>query len=84
MQHSYTANKVGMLTLKQGEYWEKRLSSAQRRYLRACETLARVRKLAQASPLQVNIGAQQVNGVGGMPAPAATVVDGVPPLPNPE
>jgi hypothetical protein len=52
-------------TLEQGEYWEKRLSAAQRRYLRACETLARVRKLTLGTlALQVNIaaaGGQQVN-----------------------
>jgi hypothetical protein len=52
-------------TLGQGEYWEKRLSATQRRYLRACETLARVRKLTLGTlALQVNIaaaGGQQVN-----------------------
>jgi hypothetical protein len=50
------------------EYWEKRLSATQRRYLRACETLARVRKLTRNTPmLQVNIaseGGQQVNVAG--------------------
>jgi len=50
------------------EYWEKRLSVAQSRHLRACETLARVRKLLSARPaLQVNIaaeGSQQVNVAG--------------------
>ena len=50
------------------EFWEKRLSSAQRRHLRACETLARVRKLARNTPaLQVNIATekgQQVNIAG--------------------
>jgi len=50
------------------EYWEKRLSVAQSRHLRACETLARVRKLLSARPaLQVNIaaeGGQQVNVAG--------------------
>ena len=50
------------------EYWEKRLSVAQSRHLRACETLARVRKLLMNRPtLQVNIATQsgqQVN-VGG-------------------
>jgi hypothetical protein len=71
---------AGSLSLEQGTYWEKRLSSVQRRYLRACETLARVRKLAQAAPLQVNIGAQQVNVAGGVAArPPTTVVDGTPP-----
>jgi hypothetical protein len=50
------------------EYWEKRLSAAQRRHLRACETLARVRRLARNNPaLQVNIATrdgQQVNIAG--------------------
>lgn len=33
-------------------YWDKRLNSAQRRYLRACETLARVRKLLAEAELK--------------------------------
>jgi hypothetical protein len=48
-----------------GMYWEKRLTAAQRRFTRACETLARVRKLSRNTPaLQFNIaasGGQQVN-----------------------
>jgi hypothetical protein len=48
--------------------WERRLSAAQARYLRACETLARIRKLARSTPaLQVNIaadGGQQINVAG--------------------
>ena len=50
------------------EFWEKRLSASQRRYLRVCETLARVRKLTRNTPmLQVNIATergQQVNIAG--------------------
>jgi hypothetical protein len=50
------------------DHWEKRLSAAQARYLRACETLARIRKLARSTPaLQVNIaadGGQQINVAG--------------------
>jgi hypothetical protein len=52
------------LTLAQADWWERRLTAAQGRHLRACETLARVRKLLQRSPVQVNIaaaGGQQVN-----------------------
>jgi len=53
------------ITLTLGMYWEKRLSAAQRRFTRACESLTRVRKLSRNSPpLQVNIaaeGGQQVN-----------------------
>ena len=50
--------------LTYGMYWEKRLSAAQMRFTRACETLARVRKLSRNTPaLQFNIatsGGQQV------------------------
>jgi len=35
-----------------GIYWEKRLSSAQKRYLRACESLAKVRKLLAKAELR--------------------------------
>ena len=51
-----------IFNMTQGAYWEKRLSSAQGRYLRAIETLARVRRL-RLPAVQVNIGAQQVNQV---------------------
>src|SRR4030095_3553733 len=53
------------ITLTLGVYWEKRLTAAQRRFTRACATLARVRKLSRNVPaLQFNIaasGGQQVN-----------------------
>lgn len=35
-----------------GLYWDKRLTSAQRRYLRACESLAKVRKLLSEAELK--------------------------------
>lgn len=52
--------------LTTADYWERRLSAAHRRYLRACETLARVRRL-QLPTMQMNIatqGGQQVNIAG--------------------
>jgi len=52
-------------TTEAGLYWDRRLNSAQQRYLRGVETLARVRRLATVTPLQVNIGGQQVNVAGG-------------------
>ena len=58
-QYSAVTTETG-LTIKRAEYWERRLSAAQRRYLRATETLARVRRL-QLPAVQVNIGAQQIN-----------------------
>jgi hypothetical protein len=50
--------------IERGDYWERRLSATQRRYLRAIETLARVRRLLRPNAVQVNIGAQQVNVMG--------------------
>ena len=53
------------ISFARGNYWEKRLSAAQRRFTRACETLARARRLSRNTPaLQFNIaakGGQQVN-----------------------
>jgi hypothetical protein len=50
------------------EFWERRLTAAQHRYLRASETLARIRRLISTKPaVQVNIaaeGGQQVNVAG--------------------
>lgn len=48
------------LSAGQASWWEKRLTGAQQRYLRASETLARVRKL-RVPMVQLNIGEQQVN-----------------------
>ena len=60
----------GEMSLAQGDFWERRLTLAQKRYLRACEALARIRKLNPA--LQVNIaqpGSQQVNVAGDLNTP---------------
>jgi len=49
------------ITFNLGLYWEKRLTVAQRRFTRACESLARVRRLSGRIPIQVNIaGGQQL------------------------
>lgn len=62
---SYSGTMAQSHTLTLGMYWEKRLSAAQKRFTRACETLARIRKLSRNAPaLQFNIaanGGQQVN-----------------------
>lgn len=61
-RHTQIMRKSFTLTL--GIYWEKRLSAAQRRFTRACESLARVRRLSHRMPIQVNIaakGGQQIN-----------------------
>lgn len=71
------------VTLQQGQYWDNLLSSTQARFLRAIESLARVRRLARNTPaLQINIandGGKQVNvqgevnKQGSTPAPAAAL-----------
>jgi hypothetical protein len=63
-EQQYTGNTRAGGTLQQGEFWERRLSAVQRRYLRACETLTRIRRLA-LPVMQVNVGEQQVNVVKG-------------------
>ena len=64
---SYTSSMKGSITLTLGLYMEKRLTMAQRRFTRACETLTRVRRLSLRIPVQVNIaanGGQQLNLAG--------------------
>ena len=47
------------VSFKDARHFERRLNGAHRRYLRAIETLARVRKMGPA--LQINIADQQIN-----------------------
>jgi hypothetical protein len=55
---------TGGLTASSADYREKRLNAAQRRFLRACETLARIRKI-NLQTIQINIANQQVNQING-------------------
>jgi len=66
VESSYSLAMERSITLTQADYWDRHLAAAQRRYLRACEALARVRRLLHPT-LQVNIaaqGGQQVNVSG--------------------
>jgi hypothetical protein len=54
----YTEASSGSLSLAQGAYMEKKLSEHQKRYLRAVETLARIRKLN--INIQINMAHQQI------------------------
>jgi hypothetical protein len=67
---SYSSVMKQSITLTLGMYWEKRLTAAQRRFTRACETLARVRRLSRNTPaLQFNIateGGRQMNVSSGL------------------
>jgi hypothetical protein len=68
-ENAYNTRVVNQpITLKEGEYWDNLLSSAQARFIKAIEALARVRRLARNTPaLQINIaseGGKQVNVQG--------------------
>jgi hypothetical protein len=68
VEHGYSSNTSGEHTFKLGLYWEKRLTSAQRRYTRAVETLAKVRALTAATRLiesrtEAASAAKRVNNV---------------------
>ena len=54
----YESNMQENLTLAQADYWERKLSTHQARYLRSVETLARMRKLQ--INLQINMAHQQI------------------------
>ena len=60
-QIKYAVEQQPGTALPEADYWERRVTAANLRFLRACETLARVRKLSGPGAVQVNIGAQQVN-----------------------
>jgi len=69
-EYRHTKIMQQSITLTLGIYWDKRLTGAQRRFTRACESLARVRRLSRRIPIQVNIatqGGQQINVAGGDP-----------------
>jgi hypothetical protein len=62
VEHAYSRIfNASTITHSSAEYWERRLNHAQGRFRRACETLARVRRLGRPAALQVNIGGQQIN-----------------------
>jgi hypothetical protein len=68
----FSKNEQSGMSFKQAEHWQKRLTRTQGRYLRALETLARIRKLGIS--IQVNIaaaGGQQINLAGGGEGEAA-------------
>jgi hypothetical protein len=63
MEARYSCVVTGNNTLAQVEHTERRLTEAQKRFTRACESLARVRKLARPS-VQINVtteGGRQLN-----------------------
>ncbi len=62
-EYRYTQAMSETVTLPQGDYYERKLTAAHRRYLHSLETLAKVRRLAVPA-LQLNVaqpGARQLN-----------------------
>ncbi len=62
-EYRYTQAMSKTVTLTQGDYYERQLTAAHRRYLHSLHTLAKVRRLAVPA-LQVNVaqpGARQLN-----------------------
>ena len=59
MRRYVTVTAEESLTITQADRWDRRLDRAHGRYLRACDELARVRKMLR--PMQVNIGMNQIN-----------------------
>jgi len=85
-QYLYARNMRGSLTMEQAEFWERKLTRTQHRYLQTCETLARVRRLlipvvqVNVARQQVNVGSSQMNVTAPTPAtsdePTLPLVDG--------
>lgn len=51
MEMVHNARLAGNHIAEEGVYWDRRLNNAQRRFTRACDSLARVRKLTLAAEL---------------------------------
>ena len=62
VESHYSTFMSGSVSLKQGQYMERRLTASQRRYLRSIETLAKVRKM-KLPAIQINVAGQQINSL---------------------
>jgi hypothetical protein len=58
-----TAKMSGEFRIPVMEFWQKSSATAQRSYLAACETLAKIRKMKLPN-IQLNIGDKQINVAG--------------------
>lgn len=55
---------TGHTEVRMIEFYDKRANAAQQRFIRACESLAKMRKMMAKTPaLQINIANQQVNQI---------------------
>ena len=75
VEQQYTAQMSGSISLTLAQHWDKHLAAAQKRYLKACEALARTRKLTRPPRSKLNIGTVNalLNGepVGNLVGPMA-------------
>jgi len=63
LDYLVAAKMAGEFRIPAMEFWQKSLATAQRSYLSACETLAKVRKMRLPN-IQLNIGDKQINVAG--------------------
>ncbi len=64
VEAKYTFAMAKSQELPVAYWWERRLTAAQGRYLRAVEGLARVRRLTRPGAVQFNLGERQINVAG--------------------
>jgi hypothetical protein len=58
-------------TLAKGEYYQRRIDRAQKRFLQACKALAQIRRLMGPN-VQINVGEKQINIVEGRTEPTSS------------
>jgi hypothetical protein len=63
LEYLVAAKMGGEFRIPAMEFWQKSLTMAQRSYLAACETLAKIRKMKLPN-IQLNIGDKQINVAG--------------------
>ena len=51
---------LGALSVKEDDWWQKRINHAHRRYMRSINTMAQIKKLQRGNTLQVNIADKQI------------------------
>jgi hypothetical protein len=74
LDYLVAAKMAGEFSIRSMEFWQKSLASAQRNYLAACETLAKVRKMRLPN-IQLNIGDQQINVAGDLKTGTTEIIN---------
>jgi hypothetical protein len=69
-----TARMSGEFRIPVMEFWQKSLATAQRSYLAACETLAKIRKMKLPN-IQLNIGDKQINVAGDLKSGTTEIIN---------